>query len=204
MKTFFLCSALLLVPAAAHATGDYPPPQPNPTMNKAVNKNRNINAQQQGQAQRQTEGQEQSQASININRNRNAATANNAGVSQNVNFREYRQAPSVPAAFSGGPTAPCERNPLGIGGSSSVPNPFSALLQIPLESERCWKERQLQMGLAMRSQGIRISDNAMIAVWAGNDVATAVQNNPYYAPAYAPVRRVQRTHRKRATVRCGC
>lgn len=205
MKHISLAVALMLVPATAFAGGERPPhTTPNPPA-PSTPVTVNSLGQQQGQAQfqGQQQGQGQSQSSRNTNRNRNTAKATNAGVTQSVNFRDYRQAPSVSAAFSGGPTAPCERNPLGIGGSSAVPNPFSFLLQIPLSSTPCWKERNLQMGLSMRSQGIRISDNALIAVWAGNDVGTAVRNNPYLVPAYAPVHRVQRTHRKRVS-RCGC
>jgi hypothetical protein len=110
-----------------------------------------------------------------------------------VNANSYQakqrlQAPGIAASFSSVAGNPCERAPFGIGGS--MPG-FGGLLQIPLESGECWQERKLNQGLILRQSGICVSDNAMVAVWAGNAVAVAIQNNPCQVQARRRVLRVK-------------
>lgn len=112
-----------------------------------------------------------------------------------VSINKQRFAPSV--AFQGsslGSGNPCEGLPFGIGGSSAVPNPFSAFLQIPRESGKCWGERTVTQGLIMRQQGIRISDNALLAIYAGVPVAQAINDNPYMGGSYYAPRRTKVRH----------
>jgi hypothetical protein len=118
---------------------------------------------------------------------------------QNMQYfesRERLQAPGIAASFSSVSGSPCERVPLGAGGS--FPG-FGALFQIPLESERCWQERQ---ALMLHNMGYRQA--AVVTLVSGNP-AEALRANPTHYSEYG-YRRPARYHRvaKKARRNCAC
>lgn len=133
-------------------------------------------------------------------RNRQSQTSRQANsqstvVNANSYSRDRLQAPGIAASFSSVAGNPCERAPLGAG--LSLPG-LGGLFQIPLESDRCWGERGVNQGLLLRQQGLPISDNAIIAIYAGVPARQAILDNPYVGRAY--VARPYRAKAKR--VRC--
>lgn len=168
-----------------------------------------LQGQAQGQLQAQGQAQGQSQRSTNINGNRNSnrntvtgmnsnrnvsrstssstssasSRSYNAGNHQSTTYNEARdrlQAPGLAASFSSVSGNPCEGAPFGIGGTGPG---FGGLLQIPRESGNCWNERK---AILLNSMGY---SNAALAVLAGNDVKTAIDNNP--VPVYRTRRAIR-------------
>jgi hypothetical protein len=191
LKTLFLSTALVLVPLAVSA-GEKPsygkPPiyvgggggggggggaggsarADSRATATAINQNYNRTSVRNNVRQNQWQAQSQEQ--------RQRATANNAGNHQTISYQDRLQAPGIAGSFSSVAGNPCERAPFGLG--ASFPG-FGGLLQVPLESSPCWTERRTTLGLQLRQNGMPISENALIAIYAGNDVATAIRNNPY-------------------------
>jgi hypothetical protein len=136
-----------------------------------------------------------------INGGQRQANRQTTVVNANSYTKQVRQAPGIAASFSSVAGNPCERAPLGAG--ASFPG-FGGLFQIPLESQPCWVERRVTQGVMLRQNGVRISDNALIAIYAGNDVATAIRNNPYHYAPSRPSYRVKHVRKAKRTRNCGC
>lgn len=111
----------------------------------------------------------ESRARANSSSSSRSYSGGNSLQANTYEARDRLQAPGIAASFSSVQGSPCEGVPFGLGGSGPG---IGALLQLPRESGNCWRERQ---AILLHQLGMT---NAAIAVLAGNDVATAVGNNP--------------------------
>lgn len=131
-------------------------------------------------------------------RNRQTTTVN----ANTYQARQRNNTPGVSLAPSAlGSGSPCEGLPFGIGGSAPG---LSAMFQIPRESDRCWGERGVTQAMVLRQQGIRISENAILAIYAGVPARQAILDNPYVETrSYAPRRAYRAKAKARPCVPCG-
>lgn len=130
--------------------------------------------------------------SSNISENTTSSrSSQSTTVNANSYTRQVRQAPALAAQFSSiGQGNPCEGVPFGMGATT----PWGGgLFQLPRESSNCWAERRALLAVQLGA-----SRNAGLAILAGNDVGTAVANNPadYYQPRRAYSKQPSRRYKK--------